>query len=254
MTSLNSHDIMELCGAGAAIEKGGHPILQNLNNPVFNKILTYTDQAVLLINHATSTFEYVSENIANVTGISSVEFLAHGREFLTGLTHPDDLQYLNNTVYPTYYRCFDSVPFPRWVDLKFSHTARIRKANASYMQVLHQSMPLSFDHGKVLLALLTLTDVSAYKKGKVVAYKNMLIDAEESPTVLSSGLCQDGIFSKREEEILSLTGRGYSEKQIADVLSLSTHTIKTHRKNMLRKAGVRNAPALVHFGRANLII
>ena len=253
MPFLRTDDIVNFCRE-LPLHGGGHPIIENLNNAIFNRILTYTDQAVLLLNYSTFTFEYVSETIVNVTGIPHVDFLAGGNDFLTGLAHRDDLHYLNTVVYPAYLPCLNAVPSARWRDLKFCHTSRMRKGDGSYSQVLHQSMPLSFDGGKMLLGLVTLTDVSPYKKGNAVAYRNVLLDGEGLPLVLSEGLCRDCIFSRRECEILSLTARGFSEKQIAAALYLSPNTVKTHRKNMLKKAGVANAPALVLFGVANLII
>lgn len=253
MEFLNSHDIVNFCRASHP-QEDGHPILQNLNNPIFNRILTCTDQAVLVFNYSTFTFEYVSESIVNITGVLHGNFLSGGNDVLAGLIHPDDLHYMDTVVYPGYLPCLEAVPPSRWKDLKFCHTSRIRKTNGAYSQVLHQSVPLSFDAGKMLLGLMTLADISNYKKGNAVAYKNVLIDGDGLPLVLSEGLSRDSIFSKREGEILSLTARGFSEKQIAAELFLSPNTVKTHRRNMFKKAGVTNAPALIRFGFANLII
>jgi DNA-binding CsgD family transcriptional regulator len=44
-------------------------------------------------------------------------------------------------------------------------------------------------------------------------------------------------FSDREFEILRLLGNGYSSEQIASKLFLSTHTVNTHRRNILQKTG-----------------
>ena len=253
MALLNSHDMLKLCRGDSDVRSGEHPILQNLNNTVFKHIIASTGQAVLIMNYATSRFEYVSENIIHITGIPNLEFLARGYEYLTELMHPDDLAYVRTVVFPQYDHCFDTIPRSQWLDMKFSYTSRMRQREDTYLQVLQQSIPLSFDHGKILLGLLTLTDISSYKKGHGVAYKNVLVQGDE-PRVLSQGMSHHHMFSKRESEILSLTARGYSEKLIAEKLFLSPHTVKTHRKNMLKKAGVKNASALVHFAVSNLII
>lgn len=58
----------------------------------------------------------------------------------------------------------------------------------------------------------------------------------------------DGIqISEREVEIISMIAEGLTNKEIADRLFLSTHTITTHRKNIMNKLGVNNTAGIVLF-------
>lgn len=54
-------------------------------------------------------------------------------------------------------------------------------------------------------------------------------------------LLQDVVKSltKREVEILELAVNGYSNKRIAQELFITIETVKSHRKNIVSKAGVR---------------
>jgi two-component system NarL family response regulator len=54
-------------------------------------------------------------------------------------------------------------------------------------------------------------------------------------------------LSSREREIINLIGDGVSDKDIAERLFLSFHTIRTHRKNIAKKLGfsLKNAAELV---------
>lgn len=66
--------------------------------------------------------------------------------------------------------------------------------------------------------------------------------------------CQGMNISEREMEIIALIAEGNSNKEIADKLFLSTHTITTHRKNIMNKLGVNNTAGLVLFAvRENLV-
>lgn len=55
------------------------------------------------------------------------------------------------------------------------------------------------------------------------------------------------VLSARELEILSYIAEGKLSKEVADILSLSVRTVETHRQNIMRKTGCRNATALVRF-------
>jgi len=54
-------------------------------------------------------------------------------------------------------------------------------------------------------------------------------------------------LTDRELHVLNLLGGGLSTRQIANELKLSFKTVETHRENIKRKLGLRNAAALVHY-------
>ena len=54
-------------------------------------------------------------------------------------------------------------------------------------------------------------------------------------------------ISEREIEIIKLIAEGYINKEIADRLFLSTHTVNTHRKNIMQKLGINNTAGIVLF-------
>jgi DNA-binding NarL/FixJ family response regulator len=54
-------------------------------------------------------------------------------------------------------------------------------------------------------------------------------------------------LTRREIEIVSLITQGFTSRKIAQKLSISAGTVDTHRRNILRKLGIRNAAALVKY-------
>lgn len=58
-----------------------------------------------------------------------------------------------------------------------------------------------------------------------------------------------GSLTQREREILHLMAWGLSCREIASNLAISEFTVKTHRRNMLGKAGFRNARQLIEHAR-----
>ena len=61
-------------------------------------------------------------------------------------------------------------------------------------------------------------------------------------------------LSQREIEVVKLIAEGKIAKEIAAELSLSTHTIYTHRKNIMKKLKLSTAPELVLYAVENKII
>ena len=77
---------------------------------------------------------------------------------------------------------------------------------------------------------------------------------QEKSANISEYSCEGLNISEREMEIIKHIAEGLSNKEVADKLFLSTHTVTTHRKNIMNKLGVNNTAGLVLFAvRENLI-
>lgn len=61
-------------------------------------------------------------------------------------------------------------------------------------------------------------------------------------------------LSERELEVIRLMAEGLTSQEIADKLFLSEHTVKTHRKNVLRKLNMSNSSQVVQFAQSNGLI
>jgi DNA-binding NarL/FixJ family response regulator len=55
------------------------------------------------------------------------------------------------------------------------------------------------------------------------------------------------VLSAREREVLHLIAEGFSAKEIAARLEISTKTVEAHRTSLMRKLGVRKATELVRY-------
>ena len=73
-----------------------------------------------------------------------------------------------------------------------------------------------------------------------------LLTAQEAREELGSAL---KALSAREVDILSCLVQGMSRQEIADRYVLSTHTVRTHINNLLRKLGVHSTLAAVSMAR-----
>lgn len=66
----------------------------------------------------------------------------------------------------------------------------------------------------------------------------------------SSSKTQD-LLTDREMEILSLLAKGKNSEEIGQLLNISLHTVKTHRKNMLSRLKMKKATELIAWATKN---
>lgn len=78
--------------------------------------------------------------------------------------------------------------------------------------------------------------------------KSLITSDEES-----AGLDREQL-SAREKEIVALVVKGMTNKEIADKLFLSIHTVITHRRNIARKLEIHSATGLTIYAIMNKIV
>lgn len=61
-------------------------------------------------------------------------------------------------------------------------------------------------------------------------------------------------LTKREIDVLLLVSKGLANKEVADKLSISIHTVISHRKNISEKTGIKSASGLTMYAVLKKII
>ena len=82
---------------------------------------------------------------------------------------------------------------------------------------------------------------------KEIIHKQLLLQSDDEQTAHQS-------LSEREVEVLRLLVTGNSNKEIADKLFISTHTVITHRKNISQKTGIKTVSGLTIYAVVKNII
>ena len=90
--------------------------------------------------------------------------------------------------------------------------------------------------------------------GKIISFLSASPEIVTNNSFIKSLGC-DGIpVTEREIDIIRGIAEGLSNKLIADKLKLSTHTVNTHRKNIMNKLGVNNTAGVVMFAVKNQLL
>ena len=102
---------------------------------------------------------------------------------------------------------------------------------------IHSFLTKSCSKEEILNAVYAVIKEERFFCNKVL---NVILNQEEV-----SDDCDFTDLTPREIEVVRLVAEGLSSNSIAEKLSLSSHTVNTHRKNIMRKLQVSNSSELV---------
>jgi DNA-binding CsgD family transcriptional regulator len=158
-----------------------------------------------------------------------------GLEYLYKVVHPDDHTVPENSL--VHYRNFEGA--------EYGGIFRARpKQETEYKWFIGWAKAFSRNaDGSVREVLCADLDMSPRMNTE-----QQLIDALKENLRLKNRLLIQRL-GKREREVLDLTCRGLSAREISDKLFLSVHTINTHRRNIQNKLGISNIAEMVALGK-----
>ena len=61
-------------------------------------------------------------------------------------------------------------------------------------------------------------------------------------------------LSNREIDVLVCISKGMTNKDISDLLNISVHTVITHRKNIVKKTGIKSVAGLTVYALINNLV
>jgi DNA-binding CsgD family transcriptional regulator len=197
-----------------------------------------------ILNFFDVSFEFVHPNVKKVIGCSSEDF---NFGYIFEKMHPDDLENIKwkeEAAAQFFYHQLTTDKIPLY---KSTYTFRIKSENGNWKNILHQSITLQLNEdSKMQYVLCVHSDITFITPVSENQISFIGIKGEPSFYALSTEpntflkRLKDLEVSAREIEIVKLLAEGLSSKQIASQLYLSTHTVDTHRRNMLKKTGTRN--------------
>lgn len=116
---------------------------------------------------------------------------------------------------------------------------------------VHSYLLKSAEPNEVYQAILSVVENDFFynKLASEALRKNILRNKIIKPDILSHVM-----LSNREIEIMQSTCLEYTVAEIADKLHVSEETVRTHRKNLMKKIGAKNSISIVRFALKNGIV
>ena len=217
--------------------------------------LPYNSTFFCITNTQDLSFEYISKNLNACLGMDREDLKAKGMRYLWSKMHPDDLDVWLKALDELMNFTLKEVAVEDRSKMNYTWNYRLKNGQGDYVNIVQNTTPLEFDNAnKPIIGLAHYTVLSPNIKMQICASAKVLNDRNEYETVyfnnFSQKLLSDGI-SNRERDVVRLLVLNYSSKEIAERLSISSNTVDTHRRNILKKLNISSTGELIGMLKMN---
>lgn len=219
-----------------------------LNHPLVKELFSIGNYFVLVANMKSMEIEFLGGKYQEITGYTEAEIKQRHAEFMMSFAIEPDLQF-NLEVVKIAIQYLQKQPVDQRDFIYVTYFYKAYKKNGEVAVMQHQSVPILFDAQKIPYAFTNIiTDVSHLGLANIP--QATLINRANgdifhlNPNSLSL-IRKDFSYSDREIEIIRLLVKGLTSKEIAEQINISYETVRTHRKNILKKSGLNNTAQLI---------
>jgi len=189
---------------------------------------------------------FYSSNFGQLLGYVQSDYEKTGQQFFVSKIHPEDaLQLSLKSI--SVFKIFNAFSSEEKLSHKTISEYRILNVQNKYVRLIEQYQMIELDKKGQLWLMMGVVDVSPNQdensaiKGQLLNFRTGQFIPLEVPEKAQVEL------TKRETEVLKLVKGGFLSKEISSILSISLHTVNTHRQRFLEKLGANNSVEAVMF-------
>ncbi len=191
---------------------------------------------ILVVDLNKPRLVWANDGYKRLIGFDGLRDVDFEMEQLTSRYHPQDISYLENMKDYLMKNPEDT----------YTAFYRFRHADGHYLWLFTSTRVFRIDRGKNIFETVS---VSVDFTGPISYRKNLKQFSQNKLQWVNQSRINK--ITKREKEILRHFAAGGTTTEVSELLGLSPHTVNNHRKNMLKKLGLKNLAALVNFAVEN---
>ena len=217
-----------------------------------NKVKTlfeYFPFCYYLLDYGTQKFEFMN-NSENVLGYSMDEFTIKGLPGSLKNLHPDDYKIFSEKLFPEILKFFSEIHPNDRNEYRISYNYRYKKKDKSYIHLQQHTAFIDFTpYNLPARNFSIISDITACKHDTILILTITKIHNNKETLVLQRKFNHEktSVFTDREKEIILLTLKGNTSKEIADKLFISINTVRNHKQHMMQKTNTLNIVGLIDF-------
>tara|TARA_R110000787_G_scaffold43892_2_gene107462 strand:+ start:33954 stop:34724 length:771 start_codon:yes stop_codon:yes gene_type:complete len=217
--------------------------------------LPYNSTFFCLTNTQNLSFEYISKNMFPCLGLDSQNMKEKGMRYFWSRIHPDDVESWLSALNKLMDFTINEILEEDRKQMSYTWNYRFKNSKDEYLNIIQNTTPLDFDKEyKPIIGLAHYTILDSKIKMDVCASAKFLNKNNEYETKyfnnFSQKLLTNGI-SNRERDIVRLLILNKTSKEIAEKLFISSNTVDTHRRNILKKLNISSTGELVALLKMN---
>lgn len=217
--------------------------------------LPYSSTFFCITNTQNLTFEYISKNMFSCLGLDMGIMKTQGMRYFWSRMHSDDVEHWLQALNELMNFTLNNLQVEDRHHMSYTWNYRIKNSKGVYVNVIQNTTPLEFDvNDKPIIGLAHYTVLDSKIHMQVSATAKLLNANKEYETKyfnnFSQKLLSNGI-SNRERDIVRLLVLNYSSKDIAEKLNISSNTVDTHRRNILKKLNISSTGELIGMIKTN---
>ncbi len=182
-------------------------------------------------------------NIDKLLGYNEEEF---NDSIIHTKIHPDDINVVSRVIKGVvdHYVHLDTTSRHTYLTI----TYRLIKRDGNAIKILRQSGAYeAISNGQLISNWSLITDIGFISNNNQVEWDVNSNEVDRSKFKEKVYREFNGFFTPRELLIINAIKKGFKNTEIAEQLSISKHTVLTHRKNILRKCNCSNKEQLLSF-------
>lgn len=218
---------------------------------IFEKHKVFLEQMARVNNSGITVFDlnkkehvYASYNLFELFGYETEKIASIGNDYFTSKIHPEDCLELMK-IGTSLFNFGISLPKEQRKDYKVQNEFRILNQHGVYKRVIEQHIILELDKNGNFWLVLSVMDISPVQQENQGVISQMVNvktgEVSDFSKIQIKDLSDKTELTKRETEILQLVKIGSLSKEISDSLSISVHTVNTHRQKILQKLNANNS-------------
>lgn len=217
----------------------------------FNEFTRTFPGILCILDYSTRKYVFMSANSADIIGYRPDEFYEYGIAMSMTIFPEGQREVILTKIFPIMFECIERHSREgKAKDIRISFDSLMTHPDGKVSWFLNQLTVIETDElNRAHLVLKLITDIKDIKKDNNITFNISKKSTNGGyETIFSETFFPKAVeenLSSREVEILKLIDQGKTSKEISDLLFISTHTVKTHRKNMLKKMNINSTSALL---------
>jgi DNA-binding CsgD family transcriptional regulator len=222
-----------------------------------NKYKTLLDNIngfIVICNYTTGLYEYISDGIRSHLGYDVRQYNNEElTNFVFSIIHEKHRNFMLNSYLPVVLKYFkENATEINMLDYRHTCCLQVKNVYDIYHWFLIDTVIIDADEtGTPLRTLITCTNIDQFKKDSLLYYNILRKNSQGIYEVLLEG-SEDNKkdeyqLTSREIEIVNLISQGFTNKEIAEKLFVALDTVKTHRKNIMKKTDCKGIAELTNF-------